>query len=67
MDLANIKEALKFKTEEITPLILVYDLESTKKISTYEIEFPDQKTMKDSLLEIYSISIKPLIDLEKTL
>lgn len=60
-----IEEALKFKKEEISPLILVYDLELTKKVSIYEVEFPDQKTMKDSLLEVYAIDIQPLIDLEK--
>jgi len=62
-----IEEAFRFKKEEISPLILVYDLEMTKKVSIYEIEFPDQETMKNSLLEVYAVSIQPLIDLEKTL
>lgn len=62
-----IEEAFRFKKEEISPLILVYDLELTKKISIYEVEFPDQKTIKDSLLEVYAVDIQPLIDLEKTL
>lgn len=62
-----IEEAFRFKKEEISPLILVYDLEMTKKVSIYEIEFPDQETMKNSLLEVYAVNIQPLIDLEKTL
>jgi hypothetical protein len=58
-----INEALKSKIAEISPLILIYKLDKTKRQSSYEVEFPDQETLKNSLLAIYFIDCGSLINL----
>ena len=56
-----IKEALNSKTNEVVPLVLVYDLDSTKKRSEFGVEFPDGETMKNSLLAVYFVDYNSLV------